>query len=174
MQKTMLMTILGPDRPGIVEELSTLVAEADGNWLESSMSHLAGHFAGMVQFSIPQLREAHLRSSLEALSSTGLECIVKDAAASGIERSACFSLEIVGHDRPGIVRAISDVIAQAGGNVEAFSSHVESAPMSGDMLFNARLNVCFPADVHVEGLDACFAEIGNELTLDVNWEPQNA
>ena len=107
---------------------------------------------------------------METLSASGLDCVVKDAAEQEIERSAFFSLEIVGHDRPGIVRAISDVIAQAGGNVESFSSQVESAPMSGDMLFNARITVCFPADLEPEGLDARFSEIGDELMLDVSWE----
>src|SRR4051812_3506563 len=44
MQIPLVMTIIGPDRPGLVELLASLVAEHGGNWLESRMSHLAGQF----------------------------------------------------------------------------------------------------------------------------------
>ena len=170
MQTSLLMTVLGPDRPGIVETLSGLVADAGGNWLESSMSHLGGHFAGIVQVTLPSEAVDAFRSELAELKSRGLDCVVQDTVTpEGSSRGTCYSLEIVGHDRPGIVSAISDVIVQAGGNVEKFSSLVESAPMSGDLMFKAKILVCFPAETLVEGLDARFAEIGDELMLDVQW-----
>lgn len=169
MQTTLIMTVLGPDRPGIVESLSSLVAEAGGNWLESSMSHLAGQFAGIVQCSIPAEGVDGFRAQLDALKAEGLDCIVHAAGSESTELGTCFSLEVVGHDQPGIVKAVSDVIAQAGGNVEKFKSQVESAPMTGDPMFKAEIRVCFPSEDDVQGLDSRLAGIGEELMLDVNW-----
>ena len=52
MTKSLVMTILGPDRPGLVESLSSTIATHDGNWLESRMAQLAGHFTGMSEFDV--------------------------------------------------------------------------------------------------------------------------
>ena len=173
MQTALIMTVLGPDRPGIVEALSTLVADAGGNWLESSMSHLGGHFAGIVQVSVPTDHVALFREKVEKMAEEGLACTIQDAFETEADPGICFSLEIMGQDRPGIVRAISDLVVQAGGNVEKFVSSVESAAMSGEQLFKAEVIVCFDSETKVDGLEQRLSEIGNELTLDVSWQADN-
>ena len=42
MEESLVMTVMGEDRPGLVEALARTVSERGGNWLESRMSHLAG------------------------------------------------------------------------------------------------------------------------------------
>ena len=63
----LVLTVIGDDRPGLVEQLSTAISAHQGNWLESSMSHLAGKFAGIVSIDLPQDQMAVLEKSLAAL-----------------------------------------------------------------------------------------------------------
>ena len=55
MSVSLVLTVIGPDRPGLVEALSQSIASHDGNWLESRMAKLSGQFAGIVRvFHLPQ------------------------------------------------------------------------------------------------------------------------
>src|SRR4030095_15128972 len=99
------MTVIGPDRPGLVESVAALVAEHGGNWLESSMSRLGGQFAGILRVEVPSERERALMPALEGLSGKGLRVVVHaDQPAATLQASRLSMLEVVGHDRPGIVR----------------------------------------------------------------------
>ena len=61
MNSYLVLTVISDDKPGLVEELASTIAENSGNWLESSMSHLAGHFAGIVHVSVPEENASFLR-----------------------------------------------------------------------------------------------------------------
>src|SRR6266498_4366947 len=65
MQITLVMTVIGRDRPGLVDSLAGLVAQHGGNWLDSRMSRLGGQFAGILRVQIPVEREAPLVRSLK-------------------------------------------------------------------------------------------------------------
>src|SRR6266566_3885379 len=103
MQKLLVMTVIGADRPGLVESVAALVAEHGGNWLESSMSRLGGQFAGILRVEVPSERELALMSGLEALAAKGLRVVVHpDQPLAAPEASRLSMLDVVGHDRPGI------------------------------------------------------------------------
>src|SRR5688572_15511645 len=77
MSKTSLvLTILGEDRPGLVEQIAKLVADHHGNWLESRMAHLAGQFAGILRVEVDAAHAESLTSSLAGLAQSGLESII--------------------------------------------------------------------------------------------------
>jgi len=67
MERLLVMTMIGPDRPGLVDAVAGLVAEHDGNWLESRMSRLGGHFAGILRLEVPAAKETALVAALRAL-----------------------------------------------------------------------------------------------------------
>lgn len=171
MYTTLLLSILGPDRPGIVEDLAAFVREVDGNWLESRLTRLGGQFAGIVQFSLPAEKEEGFHEKLPAFEqAASLRCLVAGGDADAEPSGRCFTLECVGQDRPGIVHAITDVLANFGVNVESFGSECSSAPMSGETLFHATLKVRVPESLDLADLDKRLAEIGDELMLDVSFE----
>src|SRR5262245_2256078 len=121
MQRMLVMTIIGPDRPGLVESVAAIVAEHGGNWLESRMSRLGGQFAGILRVEAPTERESALRSALKQLEPQGLTVVVQPDKAPAPPAPAAAqlsSLDIIGHDRPGIVRQISRTLTQHGVNVE--------------------------------------------------------
>lgn len=163
-------TIVSPDRTGLVEALARAVAAHGGNWLESQMCRLGGEFAGILRVEVPADKKAALLAALQELQRDGLQILVRPdpspaAAADGRETT----LEIVGADRPGIVREISRALAQAGVNVEEFSSAVVSAPMSGETLFKAAARLRLPADCDLAALKAGVEKIAADLLVDVSF-----
>lgn len=170
MQVPLVMTIIGPDRTGLVESVARVVAEHGGNWLESRMCRLGGEFAGILRIELPVEKRQALIDALKTLQGTGLTVVVRPgepSAAAPPGRPA--RLEIVGHDRPGIVRQITRALADAGVNVEEFSSEVGSAPMSGETLFKAVARLQLPAGGNDAALKAELEKIADDLLVDVSF-----
>ena len=168
MQTHVVMTIIGKDRTGLVESLARLVAEHDGNWLESRMCRLGGEFAGILRVQLPASRRTALEQALAKV--TDLK-IVFQSGEAGIStgQPGFATLEVVGPDRPGIVREVTRALAAQGVNVEELATECISAPMSGEQLFQARAKLLLPADVTVgalkESLKRAAEEMGLEFTL---------
>ena len=145
MQRMLVMTVIGQDRPGLVDSVAGLVAEHGGNWLESRMSRLGGHFAGILRVEVPGENEPSLVAALKKLESRGLTVVVHPDQPKPTAAPARQSvLEIVGQDRPGIVREISHALAGFGVNVEELETECASAAMSGETLFKARARLSIP------------------------------
>lgn len=162
---SLVLTVIGPDRPGLVERLAQTIADHGANWLESRLAHLSGQFAGMVRVSVPADRAAELARALRALE--GLRVDVETADAATDARTPALVLELLGQDRPGIVREVSRALASRGVNVEELETACESAPMSGETLFRARARLRLPSDVGVETLREALEKLGDELMVDI-------
>jgi glycine cleavage system regulatory protein len=171
MQMPLVMTIIGPDRPGLVESVARAVAGHDGNWLESRMSRLGGEFAGILRIEVPTEKRQSLLDSLKNLQNDGLTVVVHvdKSAVTTITSGRAAKLEVVGHDRPGIVREISSALARAGVNVEEFSSEVVSAPMSGEVLFKASVHLQLPDSCNLTSLKRELEKIASDLLVDVSF-----
>ncbi|MGE4650575.1 MAG: ACT domain-containing protein [Myxococcota bacterium] len=172
MQVSLVLTVIGPDRPGLVERLAQIVARHGGNWLESRMAHLEGQFAGLLRVQLPATGVEELRGALLDLEDDGIRILLSESAApTGESTAPRVSLELVGHDRPGIVREISAALAVRGINVEEFESRCTSAPMSGEALFHARAQLRVPDGQTLEEVRTTLEKIANELMVDVTLEP---
>jgi glycine cleavage system regulatory protein len=173
------MTVIGQDRPGLVESVAALVAENGGNWLESRMSRLGGHFAGILRVEVPGENEAPLVAALNKLESRGLTVVVHPDQPKPLPASTRQSvLEIVGQDRPGIVREISHALASFGVNVEELETECASAAMSGETLFKARARLSLPESCDAaqvrQQLERIAADLIVEITLADLPEPQRS
>ena len=164
------MTIIGPDRTGLVESVARVVADHGGNWLESRMCRLGGEFAGILRIELPVEKRQTLLGALQALQSRGLTVVVRpDEAAAAATHGRQARLEIVGHDRPGIVRQITHALARASVNVEEFSSECVSAPMSGETLFKAAARLQLPERCDLAALKKDLEKIAADLLVDVSF-----
>jgi glycine cleavage system regulatory protein len=165
----LVLTLLGADRPGLVEAVAAPVAAHGGNWLESRMAHLAGKFAGILRIEVPDDRVAALTAALARLEGTGLRVVVEasPSAAAAAAGPRPMLLDLVGLDRPGIVREISHVLAAHGVNIEELQTDRTSAPMSGELLFQARARVHVPAGTDAARLRATLERIAGDLMVQV-------
>lgn len=160
---SLILTVIGPDRPGLVRALSAAVAARGGSWLESRMARLAGQFAGIVLVDAP----AGLLDDLRTLESQGLRIITQDVGpipepASGQR----MTLEVVGNDRPGIVRDVTQVLAECGLNIEELATDVSSGSFSGGTLFRAQAVLRAPSEAAIEAARTGLEELGNELMVE--------
>jgi glycine cleavage system regulatory protein len=169
MQRLLVMTVIGADRPGLVDSVAGLVAEQGGNWLESRMSRLGGQFAGILRVEVPGENEPALVAGLKKLESRGLTVVVHpdqpQAAAAPARQSV---LEIVGQDRPGIVREISHALASFGVNVEELQTECASAAMSGETLFKARARLSLPESCDTTQIRQKLERIAADLIVEIS------
>jgi glycine cleavage system regulatory protein len=169
MQIPLVMTVIGQDRPGLVETVARMVSEHGGNWLESRMCRLGGEFAGLLRIHVPAEREAALVQALAQLHNQGLTVVVvpdRTGVRAGIRRLA--ALEIVGQDRPGIVRQITQALARQQVNVEELRTECSSAPMTGEPLFMAKATLRLPENCNLANLRQELDKIAGELLVEAD------
>ena len=168
MQILMVMTLIGPDRKGLGESVACAVADPGSNWLENRMCRLVGEFAGILGIEIPEDKKSRLLAALQKIAELNV-VVPTDPKLASANKGRQTKLEIVGNDRPGIVRKITSALARAGVNVQEFYSEVVSVPMSDETLFKsaARLQLpkgCVPA-TPMKDLE----KIAGDLLVDVSF-----
>ena len=167
-----VISLFGNDRSGIIEALSDAVRDVGGNWQESHMSRLAGRFSGVVGISIPEAREKELEATLHSLARDGLELrLERNTQAVGAESRIALDLDLVGHDRPGIVHEIAAALSDNGVNIVELETRRSSAPMSGEMLFLAHAELLCPPQVSIDELREAVEQVGTDLMVDVKLSP---
>ncbi len=171
METSYIVTFIGDDRPGLVESLSRVIESNQGSWLESRLSQLGGKFAGLVLVTLPGDNGAALEADLKELSASGLSVRVTPATAmTASSRGQSITLKVIGPDRLGIVREISRALAQREVNVVEMDSQVDSAPMSAELIFSARIDGEIPEHINLDDLEDSLEEIANTMTLEIDLE----
>jgi glycine cleavage system regulatory protein len=165
--KDLVLTLIGPDRPGLVESLAKRVAAHGGNWLESRMAQLAGQFAGILRVEVPSAAVPALQAALAELEAEGIRVVAESGAAPADSGLRPMELQLVGHDHPGIVRDVSQVLLQHGVNIEELTTDNLSAPMSGGLLFSARARLRVPTRADTDGLRRDLEKIADDLMVDL-------
>lgn len=164
---SLVVTVMGPDRPGIVSLLADRAQRFGANWTASRMANLAGEFAGMVHFEVPRDNADALASALQSLESTGLKVVI--AKSDGAGAPAGFrgiDLELVGDDQVGIVRKLSAILAERGVSIE--NIHTELAgTSSGKQTFKVGAHLLVPKALSTEALKQELGMLAHEMMLDV-------
>jgi len=167
MDSYLVLTVISDDKPGLVEALSRTIADNSGNWLESSMSQLAGKFAGILRVSVPTAEADKLVTELNKLSDQ-FRLVIERAEADDRSKGRCvLQLSLVGNDRPGIVQEISQVLAEQKVNVEHLNSQCVPAPMSSAMLFKASARLTVDDEMQLEHLQTRLEGIANDLMVEL-------
>ena len=164
----LVLTLIGPDRPGLVEAVAEVVSGHGGNWLESRMAHLAGQFAGILRIEVPEDQAKAVLAGLAALEARGLRIVGEPSTEwSRPATGRTLDLELVGLDRPGIVRELSQLLAASGANVEELATDRASAPMSGEMLFHAKARMRLPGDADLAALRTALERLASDLLIEI-------
>ena len=166
----LVLTLIGPDRPGLVESVAARVAAHGGNWLESRMAHLAGQFAGILRVELPAEHMAELRAALLELEAEGLRIVAQGGAPPAAAGLRAMELQVVGQDHPGIVRDISRVLSRHAVNIEELATDRVSAPMAGGQLFRAQARLHVPASLEAESLRRDLETIANDLMVELTLD----
>jgi Glycine cleavage system regulatory protein len=165
---TLVFTIVGADRAGLVAEVADIVADHGGNWGRSELAELSGTFAGVVEVSVPADRAAELRAALSVLE--GLLTIVVQEAAPEIPDAASarrLTFEVIGNDHPGIVRDITTTLRSHGVSIDRLTTGTSDAAMYGGRLFEASVVVRVPASADLDAVVAELEKLASEIQVDV-------
>jgi len=162
----LILTAIGLDRPGLVEELSATVARHGGNWLEARMARLGGEFVGIVRIEIDDDKSESLICELATLD--GLTVTARESTAATARPTASHvDLQLLGADRQGIVSEITSVLAAHGVNVEHLDTERLSAPMSGEHLFKATARLGLPTGLEASDLQTALEQLAADLMVDI-------
>lgn len=170
MKTSLVLTLLGKDEPGLVGKISARVTRHGGNWEHSFLAGLDGYFGGMLQVMVEGDQAAALQKDLEALADDDLSITLRQG--TGVDESATpvtVSLEVVGHDRAGIVSEITEAIAARGINVAELETSIENASMSTEMHFRALAELHAPSHESAEALQDDLERIADDLMVDLDF-----
>lgn len=166
---TLILTVAGADRPGLVAAVADVVDVHGGNWENSSLGELAGVFAGVIEVSVAAERTAELEQALRALDGL-LTVAVRTGTDAAADDARSIEIRVLGNDRPGIVREVSAVLNAHALSIEEMATETRDAAMAGGRLFEASVTAKVPASVDLDALRADLERLATEIQVDVTVE----
>jgi glycine cleavage system regulatory protein len=163
----LVLTLVGPDHPGIVDSVSEVVAAHGGNWLESRMAHLAGKFAGVLLVEVDDEQASLLEEALGRLEAGGLKVIVERSAPDMMPRQRTMEIELLGQDRPGLIHEIATLLAAHRINVEELATDRPPAAHSGDRMFHAHVRVIIPETMDMSAVRRDLERLAGDLMVEI-------
>ncbi|KZK87537.1 Bifunctional uridylyltransferase/uridylyl-removing enzyme [Pseudovibrio sp. Ad13] len=167
MKKELVLTVVADDRPGLVGEISKVVADHKANWIDSSLSRLGGQFAGIVRVHVEKAQAADLSATLTKLESVGLTIGIHVHNTGDAPAGAHALLHILGQDQPGMISRVSSVLADLHVSIETLESLVEPGSMSGDLMFRANARIIIPPHLSPAEVSEALEGIAADLMIDV-------
>lgn len=172
---SVVLSVVGSDRPGLTEALAAAVLSVGGNWLESHLSRLGGLYVGSVLVALDADRTEALRDAVRAVDAHGLEVRIAVAAATdsgaGPAAGEALTLNLVGQDRPGIVRQVTGVLTALSVNIETFETTLGVEPHSGGPLFQMAARLRLPQGLSAAAVQDALEAISAEIMVDVSLAP---
>jgi glycine cleavage system regulatory protein len=165
-----ILTFIGDDRPGYVNEIAEVVRQNHGNWLESRMVKLGGKFAGLVRIEAPTDKITELKQALADLAHNEFSISIEDLNEVAPNDNLKYELDILGNDRPGIIHEISLALSEHNINLVEVSSDVSPAPMSGIPMFSCSALVEISPAIALEAVDEQLTEIADGLGVEIRLE----
>jgi len=181
MKHSLVLTAVGPDRPGLVDELTGFLLQRGANIADSRMVNLRGQFA--VIMLVELAGEARAIESLKAdlpgvAQKVGLPVTLvpqgagaPSGAGAGGGGGMPFSLKVTAMDQPGIVHRVTHLLHQHGANVEDLTTELEEGAYTGTPLFTMRLRMTAPSKLPVRQLRQDLAALCDELNCDFDLQP---
>lgn len=166
MLKQYVLTLIGDDKPGLIDSLASVVKNHEGNWLESRMANLAGKFSGIVLVSIGTEKADAFEAAVTDLKNAGLSVRATAVSEIGSDSRQTKTLTLLANDRPGILSELTSTLVSLGVNVEELTTDCSPAPMSNDLLFKASAEVSIPDDMTESQMRDCLEALADDLMVE--------
>jgi glycine cleavage system transcriptional repressor len=176
-QKTFLViSAVGTDHPGLVNDLSRAILEQGCNIEDSRMTVLGGEFAAILLVEGKWNTLAKVENALPELQRTlGMTIICKRTGErSRNEQKLPYAVDVIAMDHPGIVNKLAGFFAERGINIEDMATTTYAAAHTGTPMFSVHMTVGIPSDTHIATLREEFMDYCDGLNLDAVLEPVKA
>jgi glycine cleavage system regulatory protein len=165
---SLVVTVMGPDRPGIVSLLSDRAQRFGANWAASRMSRLAGEFAGMVHFEVPPENAEALATSLRGLESSGLKLVIAKSDSSGAPAGLRgVQLELAGEDRVGIISSLTRILTESGISIEHIHTEIVATTSTARKIFKVAAHLLVPNTLTSDELRGRLEKTASEMMVDI-------
>lgn len=183
MRTDIVLTLTGPDRVGIVEEVTRELLALDGNVETSRMARLGGEFAMLMLVSLPDDAADAVETALGHLTAEGyLITVRRTAAERPADDTVAYRIEVRGADHEGIIHDFAARLSSLGINIESMDTGTAGAPITGTPLFFMSAVVAVPRALLATEWTADLEEAGRaenvdvtvvRQTADVGWPPDS-
>jgi len=163
--QSLVISIMGKDKPGLVDSLAKCVYKHEGNWQGSSFAHMAGMFTGFVEVHVSDENKQSLIDALDAIKDLSVQSVA--VANSEKDNTTKLTVDVMGNDKTGIVQELTSVLNQFNLNILTFSSHCESAPNWGSLIFKAKAEIAVPEGFDDDALQDALESLANDLVVDI-------
>jgi glycine cleavage system transcriptional repressor len=174
MRKHLVLTLTGPDRIGLVEDITKRILKFDGNVENSRMARLGGEFAMLMLVSVHERVFDDLRDEVRGLRDSGFKVTTRETKRGYSAKYAGwlpYEVQVNGADHEGIIHTVTRHLAERGINVETMDTEMTRAPMSGTPLFTMNAVVVVPPELSLTELRDDLEEIGDKLNVDTEVTP---
>ena len=165
---SLVVTVMGPDRPGIVRLLSDRAQRFGVNWAASRLSRLAGEFAGMVHFEAPRENADAFAESLRSLEASGLKLVIAKSDSAQVPTGLHgVELELVGDDRVGIVSNLTRILAEAGVSIEHIHTEIVGTTHGAQRTFKVAAHLLVPNTLTSDELRRRLEPVASQMMVDI-------
>lgn len=173
MRVEIVVTAIGSDRVGLVDDITRALLEHGCNIEESRMALLGGEFAMIMLVSGASEHMAALEKDLPSLATqVGMEFSVKRTEdRSAVVHGLPYRIDCVSLDTPGIVHAVTGLLRRANVSIDDLETETTGAPFTGAPLFKMRLTCIVPPGTSIQSLRRDLEEVAGEQDLDVTFRP---
>ena len=165
---SLVVSIVGADRHGIVSLLADRAQRFGANWAASRLTRLATEFAGTVHFEVPRENADALATALRSLESSGLQIVIARSDGATVPDSLrSVELELVGEDRLGIVSRLTKILAERSVSIESIHTEIIRSGVSGNQTFKIEAHLLVPAALSVDALRLELGTLASEMMVDI-------
>jgi glycine cleavage system transcriptional repressor len=167
-----ILTGIGADRPGLVDEISRYVFERGGNVEDSRMVNLRGQFAIMMLVGGNESALAKINSETEMLARESKLHVEAHPAAAGRTSASAdampYRLTATAMDQSGLMHRVSHLLRELNVNIESAQTSLTAAPITGAPTFGMILTVSVPRATSITKLRDALGKLCDELNID--WQ----
>ena len=165
--KSILISVLGDDKPGLLDSLSEIIVSNDGDWIESNMFTVEAKFAGILRVNVPSKNAKKLMKQLIS-SKLGLQIACEETAPVRLSDFKSYNIELIGQNHVGIINKLSHVLTyDLKANVEGIKTEIIDASMSGEQLFKAQINLHLPQSIDERLIKEKLELIADEMMVEI-------
>ena len=163
--QAMVLTLIGKDKPGLVDAIAKCILDAEGNWLKSSFCQLSGQFAGFIEVMLPQEKHNELVQACHQLAHLNITLLPSNSHENLLDAKAV--ILVTGNDRRGIVSDITSTLKTFDINIIEMSTQCESAPNWGIPLFTAKIIVSISPQMDLDNIKLAIEDITDDLMVEI-------
>lgn len=169
MRNDIVFTLTGPDRVGIVDDVSAILLDLGGNVSSSRMARLGGEFAILMLVSLPAETVAGVEDAFKHMTAQGYKITTSptEEQTAKATAQALYKIQVEGADHEGIIHDIAQGLSDSGINIESMETSIVPASVSGAPLFRMSALLSVPANVEETDWIEAVTTAGDQSGVDV-------